>query len=628
MLEVQAVADDTDVERGSARIVEVVRALQEVATAINEETFDLDAILHLVARKVCAVLDVGRCTAYVKAPATGLYRGRVMETRERGRDWDQVVRRLVCGVEADRFSREIVATKGPVFLSDPQGDPRAIRSTMRTYGVRSMLGVPMVVRNDVTGLLFLDNLDQPHVFSLADAEIATTFANLAGTAISQATGAAELRTNLATIARQHKILRQSSIVEGRLARLALDGAGLSELAQAVAELTERPCAVYDLELRLLAAGQPDTSAGDAHEPLPEMHDVVGLPDVLATTDLGGSIIVGPLPPAVRDRFLAVSLPVREERAGYVLLRESGQPFTAIDVAAARRAAAILGLAVSAEQWAADTHAHARELLVRDLIAGVEDERVLVGRGRFCRMRLDKPHVVCLVRSGSDEGIIGPDELDAVRESGLFGGGCLSTLSEGSLVMLVELDEDVPPRAAVAQAKAGLERLLATLTPAGGLVGGVSSPCHSPREYRRGYDEARQLIRSVVAVRGDDAGHVVLTADDLGAARLLLSAADHGEAERFARDALGPLLRAQEAHATDLLSTLSEYFESSRSIRACAARLRVHENTVRYRLSRVAELTGLEVTSNASDQLVAHVALLVLRIGRRIPASPVPPADSA
>ncbi len=167
----------------------------------------------------------------------------------------------------------------------------------------------------------------------------------------------------------------------------------------------------------------------------------------------------------------------------------------------------------------------------------------------------------------------------------------------------------------------------TLAPEGGLVGAVSSPCRELRDYRRGYDEARQLMRSVVAVRADDAGHVVLTADDLGAARLLLSATDDGEADRFARDALGPLLGAQDPHTTDLLWTLSEYFECSRSIRACAARLRVHENTVRYRLSRVAELTGLEVASNASDQLVAQVALLVLRLGRRLPPSPAPPGGA-
>ena len=124
---------------------------------------------------------------------------------------------------------------------------------------------------------------------------------------------------------------------------------------------------------------------------------------------------------------------------------------------------------------------------------------------------------------------------------------------------------------------------------------------------------------MVALRPAGAGHAVVAADDLGAARLLLAASGREEAERFARDALGPLLAAHDPHAGDLLLTLAEYFECSRSIRGCALRLGLHENTVRYRLARATELTGLEVGSNASDQLVAQVAVLVLRLGGRLPA---------
>ena len=40
---------------------------------------------------------------------------------------------------------------------------------------------------------------------------------------------------------------------------------------------------------------------------------------------------------------------------------------------------------------------------------------------------------------------------------------------------------------------------------------------------------------------------------------------------------------------------------------------MHENTVRYRLSRVREITGLDVAGDADDQLSVQVALLVLRL---------------
>jgi hypothetical protein len=57
-----------------------------------------------------------------------------------------------------------------------------------------------------------------------------------------------------------------------------------------------------------------------------------------------------------------------------------------------------------------------------------------------------------------------------------------------------------------------------------------------------------------------------------------------------------------------------------SIRRCAARLGVHENTIRYRLARVEELTGLPVTHDPDAQLRARLSMLVLMLQGRLPAA--------
>lgn len=64
---------------------------------------------------------------------------------------------------------------------------------------------------------------------------------------------------------------------------------------------------------------------------------------------------------------------------------------------------------------------------------------------------------------------------------------------------------------------------------------------------------------------------------------------------------------------DLLLTLGVFFDLSRSVRRSAQRLGVHENTIRYRLARVEELTGLAVASNSEHQLTVQLSLLILRI---------------
>jgi hypothetical protein len=83
-------------------------------------------------------------------------------------------------------------------------------------------------------------------------------------------------------------------------------------------------------------------------------------------------------------------------------------------------------------------------------------------------------------------------------------------------------------------------------------------------------------------------------------------------ERFALDAAGALLEPEQDRQ-QLLATLVAFCDSHRNVRATGAALRVHENTVRYRLGKIAELTGLDVAANAEDQLTAQLAVLVFKL---------------
>ena len=90
--------------------------------------------------------------------------------------------------------------------------------------------------------------------------------------------------------------------------------------------------------------------------------------------------------------------------------------------------------------------------------------------------------------------------------------------------------------------------------------------------------------------GGERGPAALSAADLGTGRLFLATSDAESVGAFADATFGGLV--PEASKTDLLATLGCFFDSMASIRRCALRLGVHENTIRYRLSRIEELTGL------------------------------------
>jgi DNA-binding PucR family transcriptional regulator len=65
---------------------------------------------------------------------------------------------------------------------------------------------------------------------------------------------------------------------------------------------------------------------------------------------------------------------------------------------------------------------------------------------------------------------------------------------------------------------------------------------------------------------------------------------------FTERLLGPLADYDASRHAELLPTLREFLACDGSWSACAARMYVHVNTVRYRISRIEELTGRDLSA--------------------------------
>ena len=91
---------------------------------------------------------------------------------------------------------------------------------------------------------------------------------------------------------------------------------------------------------------------------------------------------------------------------------------------------------------------------------------------------------------------------------------------------------------------------------------------------------------------------VLAFEETGAYRLLLPAMseDPAELERFYAETVGPLVTYDEQYETDLVQTLETFLDADGNVAGTAQRLFTHRHTVRYRLERVRDLTGLDVSS--------------------------------
>lgn len=125
--------------------------------------------------------------------------------------------------------------------------------------------------------------------------------------------------------------------------------------------------------------------------------------------------------------------------------------------------------------------------------------------------------------------------------------------------------------------------------------GHGRPSEQPDELPRAMQEA--LLACNVSEGDPEAA--VLGFEETGAYRLLLSAMSENPAElrRFYADTIEPLAAYDAQYETDLVGTVSAYLDADGSVAAAAQRLFTHRHTVRYRLERVKELCGLDVTSS-------------------------------
>jgi hypothetical protein len=102
---------------------------------------------------------------------------------------------------------------------------------------------------------------------------------------------------------------------------------------------------------------------------------------------------------------------------------------------------------------------------------------------------------------------------------------------------------------------------------------------------------------------------VVTSDEVASHELLLASVPGSVLRSFRQRLLGPLQAYDERHHAELLPTLRQFLACSGSWNACATSMYVHVNTVRYRIRRIEELTGRDL-SRLDDQVDFFLAMRI------------------
>ncbi|MTE21558.1 PucR family transcriptional regulator [Streptomyces sp. TRM43335] len=139
---------------------------------------------------------------------------------------------------------------------------------------------------------------------------------------------------------------------------------------------------------------------------------------------------------------------------------------------------------------------------------------------------------------------------------------------------------------------------------GRLTLGVSAAVHSAEGLHGALEEARHARRVAAARPGRvcAAGH-----DELASHVLLLPFVPDDVRRAFTARLLDPLREYDRRHRAELVPTLEAFLDCDGSWTRCAARLHLHVNTLRYRVGRIEQLTGRDL-SRLEDKVDFFLAL--------------------
>jgi sugar diacid utilization regulator len=171
------------------------------------------------------------------------------------------------------------------------------------------------------------------------------------------------------------------------------------------------------------------------------------------------------------------------------------------------------------------------------------------------------------------------------------------------------------RALLPVGPAGSARQLAELRKLHEAIGegppiGLSNSCAGPAAYPGAFEEARYALVGATVLHSEPA---VVSYEELGVYQYLLRIAIDPGMRDTQRDALALLQSYDSEHGTSLLETLEHYLLRRGNISATSLGLYIHPNTLRQRLRRIGELTGIDLARD--DWLVLELALKLLKLQR-------------
>ncbi len=313
-----------------------------------------------------------------------------------------------------------------------------------------------------------------------------------------------------------------------------------------------------------------------------------------------------------------SIAAGDDQLGWLYVTMDDAPDMAAELAI-REAFLHIALCQVMQRTADYVRSSEREEILWDLIEGTPASRLMaMDRSKWLRLQLGQPQRVLrgrlwdpeveLASVGSELGRSGRARYRLLARLRDFmvaeGAGELVALRGNELAAIVPFT--LLPK--VRRLADDISSIVGEFIPEAKPVWGVSGICDRSFNLDRASREASTALRAAAKLKAG----TVASYDELGVIRLFVASQGDDSIREFVRQMLGEVIEYDKRKDAQLLETLRIYFESNCSQQDAADKLFVHHKTVRYRLTRIEQLNGLDLSKH-EDRINLDLALKVYSV---------------
>lgn len=427
--------------------------------------------------------------------------------------------------------------------------------------------------------------------------------------------------------RQASIMKESKQVHERLMNLVLDGSGLPEIATELSSLIERPVMITDQHWNLIAAspGHHNSLIQETHEPeqgnsQTENHVISRslaslIPEDLRHAWRNGIVLDNSVLPNLRagNGLIIVPVLVGKKVYAYIVVSEGPGRLSALNLTTIENASTVCAVEILRIRASYETQRHFLNDFVSDLVSGdFESLEAMNRRAQAFAWNLSDPHILLNVDIDSFEQHYEQLNYDnktprssqeaftrIVESARVDGSSCRKLVGAGKgdhMIVLLSFDKEVELLTARTHALRLAERIrtevenrLAPLTVSIG-VSRIASDARQIQEVHK------QAIQAITLGRNMFGANRVTHFDELGIFRVICAGPGTEEHRMFHEEWIQPIVKYDQERGTNLIETLNAYFLCNMNVAESAEKLFIHENTLRYRISKVESILGKQLSS--------------------------------